>query len=304
MRIFTKTLAILLCLSFHVAAQEGLDEVVELHSSIEGEETPADTAEIKPWKYGGNFSLTFNQVSLTNWVAGGENAISGNAGALFTFGYQKDKVKWENILDLGYGLTRQGEDKMIKNEDKIDFSSKYGRRASEQWFYSSLLGFKTQFDEGYKSPDDDEVISNFMAPAYLLASIGMDYKPNDNFTLFLSPITGRMTVVNSEELTSQEGGAFGVPQGETSRGELGGFVKAIYKKKFMEEKISFRTKLELFSSYLDKPQNLNIDWEVSLNLKVGDYITARLQTHLIYDEDAAREVQFRELFGLGFSYNF
>ena len=86
--------------------------------------------------------------------------------------------------------------------------------------------------------------------------------------------------------------------------EMGGFIRAIYQQRFWEERLYVWSKLEIFSSYIEKPQNLNIDRGLTLNLKIGNYITARLQTHLIYDEDATTDVQFRELFGLGFSYNF
>ena len=147
--------------TFTAISQEGIDEIVGIHSIIAGDGVVAGTsAEAMYWKYAGNFSFTFSQVSLTNWAAGGDNAISGNAGALFKLKYQRDKMKWENTLDLGYGLTKQGDDPEIKNEDKIDFSSQFGRRASEKWFYSGLLGFKTQFDKGFKNPGDSLAISN------------------------------------------------------------------------------------------------------------------------------------------------
>jgi hypothetical protein len=145
-------------------------------------------------------------------------------------------------------------------------------------------------------------ISNFLAPAYLIASLGMDYKPSEKFTVLLSPLTGRLTIVAMDELSQI--GAFGVEPGERTRAEIGGFIRALFQSKFWEERLAVRSKLELFSNFLDKPQNLKVDWELSLNLKMGDYITARIATHLIYDEEATTDVQFRELFGLGLSYNF
>ncbi len=287
---------------FPLFSQEGLDEIVELHTTIVSDAPKADTTETKPWKYSGTFTLTFSQVSFSNWVAGGEEAISGNASTLLSATYLKGNNKWENTLDLGYGLTRQGKDKIIKNEDKIDFSSQFGRKASKQWFYSGLLGFKTQMDKGYKYPNDSVVVSDFLAPGYFLSSLGMEYRPNEKISVFISPATGRLTIVNVPELSAL--GAYGVNPGETTRMEMGGFVKILFNDKFFEDKLVVRSKLELFSNYLEKPENIDVNWELSLDLKVGNYITARFQTIMIYDDDAIARLQIKELFGVGFSYRF
>jgi hypothetical protein len=284
-------------------SQESLDDIVEIHSTILKDTPEVDTtAKIKLWKFGGNFSLTFSQISLTNWVAGGEDAISGTAGTLLTANFHKGKIKWDNTLDIGYGLTKQGEDRVIKNEDKIDFSSQYGKKASEKWLYSALLGFKTQFSAGYNYPNDSVVISNFLAPAYIIISGGMDYRPSDKLSFFLSPISGRLTIVSDQKLADQ--GAFGVKKGSTTRSEMGGFVRIVYQDKFFTDNFSVRSKLELFSNYVEKPENIDVNWEVSLNLKLGNYITARFQTLIVYDDDMIAKLQVKELFGIGFSYRF
>jgi hypothetical protein len=288
---------------FFSFSQEGLDDIVEIHTNILKETPDVDTtAKEKLWKFGGNFSLTFSQVSLTNWVSGGENAISGAVGTLIAANYTKGKTKWDNTLDIGYGLTKQGEDKVIKNEDKIDFSSQFGKKASDKWLYSSLIGFKTQFAEGYSYPNDSVVISNFLAPAYIIISGGMDYRPSDKLSLFLSPITGRLTIVTDQELSDK--GAFGVEKGSNTRSEMGGFVRIVYQDKFFSENFSIRSKLELFSNYIEKPENIDINWDVSLNLRLGNYITARFQTLMVYDDDMVAKLQVKELFGIGFSYRF
>lgn len=308
----------LIGLSMLLFAQDDLEGIANMHDGMSDEIASAEKADenASPWKFGGNFSVTFTQVSLTNWVAGGENSISGNAGALLTANYQKGENKWDNTLDLGFGLTLQGDEDIIKkNEDKIDFSSQYGRKASEHWYYSGLLGFKTQFAQGYNYPNVDDVISNFLAPAYVIASLGMDYKPIDKFSIFLAPLTGKMTIVNVPELYND--GAFGVTPGSKTRAELGGFVRAKYQDDFFKDKLGIRSKLELFSNYLEKPQNVDVEWELALDLKLGSYITARFYTLMIYDDDMKIEVeapngevtkkaklQIKEIFGLGFSYRF
>ena len=268
-------------------------------------QTPADTS---AWTKGGIISLNFTQLSLYQWSAGGDRSVSG-AGLLSLFAnYKGANSAWENSLDMGYGLIRQG-DETRKSNDRLEFNSKYGQKASEKWFYSALLNFRTQFAKGYNYPSP-EVISNLFTPAYLTGSLGMDYKPSDKFSLFLSPITGKTTFVLDDSISAR--GNFGVPAGEKFRAELGGFAKISYKTALMEN-VDFSTKLDLFSNYIKNPQNIDVNWEILITMKINEYLAATLNTLIIYDDDVnvPREdaapgpgIQVKEVFGMGFSYKF
>lgn len=270
------------------------------------------------WKFTGVTSLNFSQLSLTNWAAGGRNSISGNALVKLSPDYDDGTVQWDNDLVLGFGLNKQGSDPTIKSDDQIDLSSKLGYRASKNWFYSGLLNFKTQFAEGYD--EEDEVnrpkISNFMAPGYLSLSFGMDYKPNDKLSILLAPVSGKVTFVLDEELS--EAGSFGLDPGQKVRAEIGANIKAAYKNEILKNVI-LDTKLELFSNYLENPQWIDVNWDLLLTLKVNEYISASIMTQLIFDKDiefdvdttgdgvydsVESRVQFKELLGIGFAYNF
>lgn len=264
------------------------------------------------WNKGGLFSLSFTQVSLTNWAAGGQNSISGTGIVSLFADFKKESFIWNNTLDIGYGLMKQGEDGIIKTDDKIDLLSKAGMKAAENWYYAGLFNFRTQMAPGYNYPDTDNEISRFLAPAYLLTALGMDYKPNDNFTLFLAPVTGKITIVNDQALADK--GAFGVEPGNTSRSEFGGYVRVAYKRDITED-IAFQTKADFFSNYLDNPQYIDVNWETLLLMKVGKFITVSFSTHLIYDYDIkfdttddgvgdTDKVQFKQLLGVGLSYKF
>jgi hypothetical protein len=177
-----------------------------------------------------------------------------------------------------------------------------------------LIGFKSQFAPGYNSPGDSIYISNFLAPAYLNISAGMDYKPSDHFTLFISPLAGKMTFVNDEYLSNK--GAFGVEPGKEMRPEFGWYMKMMFKHDIMKN-VSFQTKLDLFSNHLKNPQNIDVNWDVLISMKINEYLSANLTTTLIYDDDiliaveqddgSVREqpaIQFKEMFGVGFSYKY
>jgi len=274
------------------------------------------------WKMGGVTAANLAQTSLTNWAAGGQNSVAINGLFSMFVNYKKDKIVWDNSLDIGYGILKQGKDvDFMKTDDKIDFLSKYGKEAFTNFYYSALLNFKTQMAPGYNYPNDSIKISNFLAPAYLLAALGMDYKPNANLSVFMAPATGRLIIVNDEMLSNT--GAFGVDSGKTAKGEFGGYARLIYSrndfKKALLKNVSFTTKIDVFSNYLKTPQNIDISWETLIAFKINEYISFNITTHLLYDDDTkisiddnndgviddfGPRVQFKEILGVGFSYKF
>lgn len=286
------------------------------------------TDTIDGWKFNGMATLNISQVGLTNWAAGGFNSLAINGLINLNLDYKKGPSAWNNTLNLGYGVIRQGRlsdpksGSFVKTDDKIDLFSKYGRKATEKWYYAGLINFTTQSTAGFSYPNDSVIISKFMAPAYLLIALGMDYKPNEVFSAFVAPLTAKTTIVNDVVLANE--GAYGVEKatfdlagnmltvGKKVRMEYGGYVRLTYKKSFMEN-VTLTSKLSLFSNYANRPQNIDVNWENLLEFKVNKFISATLSTQLIYDHDiqitdAAGKVgprtQFKEVLGIGFSYKF
>lgn len=280
------------------------------------------------WKTGGVISINLTQVSLTNWQAGGENSMSVNGLLSLFANLKRGNSTWDNSLDLGYGILQQGDAGLRKTDDKIDFTSKYGQKAFKNWYYAGLVNFKSQMTAGYNFPNDSVEISNFLAPAYVLGAIGMDYKPSEVFTLFISPLTMKMTIVNDQTLA--DAGAFGVQKAETdalgnitkngltTRTEYGGYLRALFKKDIMKN-INLQSKLELFSNYQNEPTNIDVNWEVLIAMKVNKFISATVSTQLLYDHDINIAVdnnndgiidaigprtQFKEVLGVGITYKF
>jgi hypothetical protein len=284
------------------------------------------TDTIQGWKKGGIFAVNLAQTSLTNWAAGGQNSVAVNGLFSMFANLKRGKTVWDNSLNVGYGLLKQGRNTdFMKTDDKIDFLSKYGQEAFKNFYYAALLNFKTQMSPGYNYPDVTNKISDLFAPAYLLLAVGIDYKPNANFSAFVAPLTAKFTFVTDDTLSAH--GAYGVTPGETSKSEFGGYIRAIYTKnnfkgEFMKN-IAFTTKVDLFSNYLDKPQNIDVSWETQIAMKVNKYISVNFNTHLLYDDNIlialdrnddgdmtdpedipGKRIQFKEILGVGFSYNF
>jgi len=316
-----KTFYSLVCLLIigNISAQTtGIEETIKLQN--------IDSLDV--WKTGGIISLNLTQVSLTNWSAGGENSISANGILSLFANFKKDNSTWDNSLDLSYGLLKQGDEGVRKTDDKIDFTSKYGQKAHKNWYYSSLVNFKSQMTVGYNYPNDTSKISNFLAPGYLLGAIGMDYKPSEILTLFISPVTTKITLVNDQALADT--GAYGVEaavidtdgniitKGENSRAEYGGYIRALLKKDIMKN-VNLQTKIEFFSNYSEEPSNIDVNWEILISMKVNKFISATISSQLIYDDDidifidknndgiidgVGPRTQIKEVLGIGLSYKF
>ena len=164
-------------LSFNLAYAQIIEkELTEAEKLLKTQN--ADTT--SGWKIGGLFGANFTQASFTNWASGGQNSISLNSILNVFANYSKNNTSWDNSFQLAYGFLKQDDQGLRKTDDKIDFMSKYGYKASKSWYYAGLLNFKTQFDEGFNFPDDSTVISKFLAPGYALAALGMDFKPSTN----------------------------------------------------------------------------------------------------------------------------
>ena len=292
------------------------------------------------WTTGGTTGLNFSQVYLENWAAGGESSISVNGMVSWHANYAKNKSTWDNTLDLAYGMLWQGDATGVKTDDKIDFASKYGYKAADHLYYTALATFRSQFAPGYDNPFAHDtvrsVISNFMAPAYSNVALGIDYKPSDNFTVFMSPTTIKMTMVNDQTLANA--GAFGVEgatyddqgnlltAGKNFRSEFGVYVKMMYKTNIVEN-VTLQTKLDLFSNYKKNPNwgfsvspNIDVNWETLITMKINEYLSTTITTQVLYDDDIdiARDpadvaangilagpiTQFKEVLAVGFLYKF
>jgi hypothetical protein len=314
-----KSKLIIAIVLFLIAGTMAYSQVTEAEKTLRA--AAADTTQ--GWKKGGVIGVNFSQTSLKNWAAGGQNSVAVNGIFSAFANYKKGKSVWDNSLDIGYGLLKQGKGESFrKTDDKIDFLSKYGQEAFKNFYYAALLNFKSQMTPGYNYPNDSVKISNLFAPAYLLGALGMDFKPNGYFSAFIAPVTAKFTFVNDTSLSNK--GAFGVTPGESVKSEIGGYIRVIYsrndfKSEFLKN-VSFTTKIDLFSNYLDKPQNIDVSWETLISMKVNKYISVNFNTHLLYDDNTkikidrnkdgildanpAAKLQFKEILGVGFSYKF
>lgn len=312
--IMKKLLVTIVLMAFCIWAQAQDATVTELKkaSSATIKKDEKDTSQ-HVWKTGGLFNLNINQGSLSNWSAGGDKfSFSLNAYLnLYAF-YKKGKNSWDNSLDLAYGIVNTTSLGNRKASDRIDLLSKYGYAIGKKWNASALFNLRTQFANGYAytktaaGKDTASLTSKAFAPAYILTSLGFDYKPNNDLSFFISPITARWIVVGDKLLAP----AYGIEPGKTSRNEIGAFASTSYTKKF-NDKFSFKSRLDLFSNYRKDPQNIDIFWTNVLSAKITKYINFSLNVDMIYDDNTANvnplkgpAPQWLQLMGIGFAYSF
>ena len=267
------------------------------------------------WTLRGNGSFGFTQTSLSNWAKGGESATALLMMSKYDANYSKKKVKWENSGEFRYGISKTKTRGLEKNDDKIEFQSRFGYSAFKKWFYSAEGNFRTQVARGYTYPDMAKPISAFMAPGYLTMSLGLDYKPNKNFSLFLAPFTSKTTYVNDTALINPT--TYGLLPGTKKLWEPGIIIKANWRQELTED-ITYETKGEFFNNYRYTFQKFAFEWEQVLTMRVNRLINAKIMTELIYDYNTKFPIndangveigrtprwQFKELLTIGLSYRF
>lgn len=267
------------------------------------EEAAAKAGEDKPdgWKKAGTFSLIGNQATFNNWLAGGQSNISGNILVNYDFNYKKADWSWDNKIIAGYGVTKLKGADLQKSDDRLLFNSLLGKKASGNWYYSAFLNFKTQFDTGLDPATQTTKISHFFSPAYLQVGPGMMWKKSDNLKFNIAPATSKLIVVHDH--FTQLGPSFGVEQGKSSRFEFGAALNGYYKFNIMEN-VSVENIINLYSNYLEDPQNVDLDYQLNIVMKVNKYLSTNFTFQTIYDDNAFRGFQTRQNIGLGVNYTF
>ena len=284
-----------------INAKAQVNEKELLEKSSKAAEKAIDTSALG-WKRGGNLTFLFNQSAFNKeWLGGGTSSIAGNLGLNYDFNYNSRNSVWDNKIIVAYGLTKLGDGPTLKSDDRLEFTSLYGKKAGQgYWYYSGFLNFKTQLDSGF-DPKTGTKISHFFSPAYLQIGPGMLWKRSDNLKVNIAPATSRLIFVNKQ--FTEFGTAFGVEKGKTSRFEFGAALNAYYKLTVMEN-ITIENILNLYSNYLDKPSNIDVDYQMNLGMKINKYMSANLSLQAIYDDNAITKVQVREVFGFGVNYGF
>ena len=298
-------------------------------SSIAFSQSQDVTKKDSLWERKNTVGLDISQIAFVNWNAGGNSSVSGLLKGNFTRKYQRQNLKWLSELIVRYGINKQDGIELRKTDDAIKFTSTLGYRKDSLslWYSTAKFDFSTQFTNGYSYPNTTNPISKPFAPAYIFLGVGSEYNDKKNkLTVYISPLTMKSTLVLDQRLANQ--GAFGVTkatydsdgnlltEGEQYRFELGFLVTSQYSKEIYKNVI-FENRVSLYSDYINKFGNIDVDWQFKFDLVVNDHIKANIGAHLIYDDDiksteeisgaqvlVGPKVQLKQMLGLGLVYDF
>ncbi len=285
----------------------------EKNNLISSDSATGQDSIISPWKAKGNISLLFNQSNFNNWLAGGENNLSGNLGINYDFNYKKEDWTWDNKILASYGLLQTKNATFEKKtDDRFELNSIIGKLATGEWSYSFFLNLRTQFTQGYiygKDTNGAEIRTkntNLFSPGYLTFGPGMFWKKSEKFKWNISPLTSKITFVDklyTSKIGYIDGSYFGVDSNKSMRYEMGFYTSVYYKLNLMTN-VSAENTLNLYSNYLENFQNVDIDYSLAIVLRINRYLSTNVSVQAIYDDNAFKGFQTREVFGLGINYGF
>jgi Protein of unknown function (DUF3078) len=295
----------LLLSSCIVVSQDAVVRKLQVESSRQLKYDIPDTV-IKIWKAGGSFGLNVGQGSQSNWAGGGDDfSFTVNSALTLFLVHKSTKNSWENNLSANFGYINTTSLGSRKNDDRFDFLSKYGFSLNKHFNLATLVNFRSQFLKGYTYPNNVKTFaSDFLSPAYLVVSQGMDYKPNKYFSFFLSPVTSRWVFVSDTSISAKVD--YGVKPGHTSINQNGAFATLGYQKSF-NKYFAYKARLDLFSNYKKNPQNIDVFVTNTLSAKIAKILAFSWNVDMIYDDDVrifgkndtSPALQFKSIFGVG-----
>ena len=280
---------------------EEMDELLPFDAVIQSEMGG------KRMKFYGNTRFNFNQAYFSNWISGGESALTLLYGLDYNFNYSdRNGLVWDTNLLLSIGTTYISGSKFLKKaDDRFQINSLVGKQINQFWNYSGFLNFKTQLLPGFRfyNQGDNEMrerVSQFLSPAILQGGLGFYYKKNDSFWLNLSPVSARVILVSKKYTKDLENDAkyFGVDFDKRAKYFFGALISGFYKKEIMQN-IILESKYSTYINYLEKTKNVDFELDTNLRFKVNSKISGNFILHLLYDDDLLGKLQVRELLGLG-----
>jgi len=305
-----------------------VDTRVNVTTAQEEELRRVALSKIKPdlWKFKTDISYLLSQGVVSNWAKGGENNISSVLDITTALNNNTKLSKVTSATTGRYALGLQASGKfggIRKNLDILEINSKINHRAFGKFDLSGIFQFKSQFLPGYTYPNDTTsiMVSKFFNPATFILGYGLEYKPNKNTSVSFSPFSYKGTFVPDTANINQT--KYGIAADRRSKNELGAYL-TINSKLVLFEKINMSNRLQLFSNFLSKPQNIDVEWEMISTMPLNWFTDLRVNVHLIYDDNTmlpvydrgepvlgtdgkqkkAPMVQFKELLGVSFVFKF
>jgi len=258
-------------------------------------------------------------------VGAGENRFGIGWVVNATANKKRDRFAWDNNAIWSFSIQKQGGGFFNNSDEKIPFQKSidelrvgskvgYKFRKVSKFYYAADFSFLSQVVHTYagnylvdfnQPEENNRPISRFLSPGQLTFSLGIDYKPNKQLSLFLSPVGYKSILVLDRQIAddvvrNKNGEITGSVHGnpiitddskmnllsfQRVRNEMGSLFRATYKNKFLKKKIALKSGLVLYANYLRDVGKIDYEWTTELNFVVLKGLHISLFTTLFYDYD-------------------
>ena len=250
--------------------------------------------------------INLNQTSFSgNWRGGGVNSFSSGTIVEARASYERDRITFDNEVELLYGIVRQQGQDVRKANDRIFLDTKAGYELNDSWGSYLSLNFLTQFTDGFDYDDDDErtLTSSFLSPGYLTGSLGFEYRPNDDFSLRVGPLSPRLTFMRDDAVTANVPENYGVPVGNTVRTEWLAFQLYATWDKEIAEDFTIKSRYQMFANYETLAwDSIDHRLDVTLTAQITNMINVTFTSINLYDIDQDPGIQYSTGLALGILY--
>lgn len=249
-------------------------------------------ADTSSWKHSVVAGITATQVSYTDWVQGGENALAWTATLDGKSSYIPAGYDWTTTYDFAYGNTKLGTQGVRKTDDKIDIASTFTYKADAYVNPYIAATFKSQFSEGfsYDALGNATPISDYFDPAFITQSAGAGYQPIPEIKTRLGAalreiVTSRFTQFSGGKKTQVEEGLESVTEADTK----------------LDDNLFFKAKLELFTAF-KSTEGVVVRSDNTITAKISKYFSTNLNVQFIQERPISPRTQIKQTIALGFSY--
>lgn len=299
------------------------------------------------WVFGGYVGASVSQTALYQWGPGGNNNFSFLINASGYAKYKKGKLMWDNSVEAKFGMVANGlirskalaQSNLQKNIDLLALKSSFGYEITKSLYASAKVSFESQFSPTYDYSLTDTsngrfrryTVSKFAAPAVLTIGPGLTWKPKEYFTLFFSPVSGKMTFVTKDDpgrdttkaftdryYSDIDETRFGLKRGSGFMGELGWELDLLFQKDIVKN-VNWKSHLNVFGAYMNGSYNTIlpkyysdqdslgaitisektkhipiVKWENDIVFKVNKWLSATLSTKFVYQYNAQVPIDTRK----------
>lgn len=266
------------------------------------------------WLHTFNIGLQLSQAYVSkNWYQGGNSHLSFLTNFLWDVILNNTyypKVIFQSTASYKLNINSTPDDEYHQytiSQDLFQYNLKAGYKAVNNWYYSFLVQFKTQFCNSYPSNSLTRAAS-FLSPGELNLGAGLTYSKENKaktlrFSASISPVSYNLKTCIDPHVEHTQ---FGIKPDRKWVNDFGSNAEVNFYARIFDN-TTYNTRLFLFSDY----ETFQTDWENTLNFQFSRLFSAQIYAHFRYDTSADssisrdwRKLMLNEILSVGISYTF